>query len=478
MPEGRAPRPAPAILCLVILLVPITAPAQGPPSDDLILFAPLASSLTYLMTLDGRRVHQWQAYGPPGNSVYLLPNGDLLRPTTVDNETFAAGGGLGGRIERYDWNSRLVWSFEYVGIDHQQHHDVSLLPNGNVILLAWETRSAAEALAAGRRPELVPEEGVLWVDHLVEIDPASNEIVWRWSVWDHLLGPGQEPLEHPELVDVNFDPNFSSRRVRPDWTHANAVAYNAELDQLLVSVRNLSEVWILDHGTTMEEASGHKGGRRGRGGDILYRWGNPAAYGAEGERQLFGQHNPHWIENGLPGAGRILVFDNGDVTARPYSTVVELEPPLRTDGTYALVPGTAFGPEAAAWRYEATPPESLFASFISGAQRLPNGNTLICDGPAGRFLEVTPAGETVWSFTVTGTAGETDVDVFRAERYDRSHPGIEGRSLELGEPLLVLLDLDESSQAGDAPESGEVDTPKFPGNLKGSSTPSSSALSR
>ncbi len=420
----------PLTLGLAFITFASASEGQEPSENDLILFAPLASTFTYLMTLDGRWVHEWRAGSSPGNSVYLLPNGDLLRPTTVATTTFAEGGGLGGRVERYDWNNRLVWSFEYASADHQQHHDAAFLPNGNVLLLAWETRSAAEAIAAGRRSELIPREGVLWVDHLVEVNPTTNEIVWVWRLWDHLLARGQEPDEHPELVDPNFDPNFDSRSVASDWTHANAVAYNAGLDQVILSIRNLSELWILDHGTTTEEAAGHVGGRRGRGGDLLYRWGNPAAYGMEGERQLWGQHNARWIEDGFVGAGNILVFDNGDRNARPYSAVVEIGPPLGPDGSYPINRGFAFGPEEPAWRYVATPPESLFAPFISGAQRLPNGNTLICDGPAGRFLEVTREGETVWSYTVTngGAADETGIAVFRAERYERGHSGLAGRA--------------------------------------------------
>jgi hypothetical protein len=283
--------------------------------------------------------------------VYLLPGGDLLRPATLPTTTFAEGGGLGGRVERYDWNNRLLWSFEYAGADHQQHHDVAFLPNGNVLLLAWETLSEAEAIAAGRRPELIPAEGVLWVDHVVEVEPTTNRIVWRWRLWDHLLGPGQEASEHPELVDPNYDPSFHSRGVAPDWTHANAVAYNVELDQVLLSVRNLSEIWVIDHGTTTEEAAGHRGGRRGHGGDLLYRWGNPAAHGAEGEQELFGQHNARWVEAGLDGAGHILIFDNGDRTARPYSRIVEIASPLRSDGRYGSDSYSAHGPSEPAWTF-------------------------------------------------------------------------------------------------------------------------------
>src|SRR5207237_3318095 len=98
-----------------------------------------------------------------------------------------------------------------------------------------------------------------------------------------------------------------------NWTHINAVAYHPEFDQIMVSVHGFSEFWILDHGTTTAEAAGHKGGKYGKGGDLLYRWGNPQAYraGKAADQQLFGQHNAHWIPKGLGGAGHVLVFNNG-----------------------------------------------------------------------------------------------------------------------------------------------------------------------
>ena len=83
--------------------------------------------------------------------------------------------------------------------------------------------------------------------------------------------------------------------------HVNAVAYNAELDQIVLSSPHFNEIWIIDHGTTTEEAKGHTGGRWGKGGDILYRWGNPRAYrnGTKLDQRLFYQHNIQWIPKGL-----------------------------------------------------------------------------------------------------------------------------------------------------------------------------------
>ena len=98
-----------------------------------------------------------------------------------------------------------------------------------------------------------------------------------------------------------------------DWTHFNSVDYNPELDQIVVSPREFGELWVIDRSTTIEEAAGRTGGNSGKGGSLLYRWGNPAAYksGSRADQKLFYQHDPKWIPPGLPGAGNILVFNNG-----------------------------------------------------------------------------------------------------------------------------------------------------------------------
>ena len=169
----------------------------------------------------------------------------------------------------------------------------------------------------------------------------------------------------------------------------------------MVSVLAFNEIWIIDHGTTTEQAAGHTGGRYGKGGDLLYRWGNPAAYGAgtAADQRLFAQHDATWIPANCPGAGHILVFNNG--RGRPdgeYTSVDEIVPPIDDQGGYTRKAGKPFGPDAATWTYTAEPKSSFFAGHISGAQRLPNGNTLIASGEQGRIFEVTAEGKTVWDY--------------------------------------------------------------------------------
>jgi hypothetical protein len=166
-------------------------------------------------------------------------------------------------------------------------------------------------------------------------------------------------------------------------------------------VHAFSEFWIIDHSTTTAEAAGHTGGRSGKGGDLMYRWGNPRAYraGGKADRMLFNQHNAHWIPRGLPGEGHILLFNNGG--ERPdggYSSVDELILPVDAQGRYICKPGTSYGPEQPVWSYSAAKKPDFFSHFISGAQRLPNGNTLICSGANGTAFEVTPEREIVWKY--------------------------------------------------------------------------------
>ena len=128
-------------------------------------------------------------------------------------------------------------------------------------------------------------------------------------------------------------------------------------------------------------------GSRGKGGDLLYRWGNPRAYraGTKADQTLFVQHNAHWIPRGFPGAGHLLVFNNGG--DRPDGTIRRLtssSSPVDAQGRYTREPGKAFGPGQAVWSYSAPKKSDFYSSFISGAQRLPNGNTLICSGPTAR----------------------------------------------------------------------------------------------
>src|SRR5438132_6624355 len=403
------------------------------------LLATIESSQTYLLDMQGKVVRTWESDCSPALCPLLLENGHLLRPGSIGNDSrvFGPGPGVGGRIQEFTWEGELVWDFRFYNARQLPHHDMTRLPNGNILLIVSDRKTAEEGIAAGRRPEMTGDSHLL-PDSLVEIRPTgktTGEVVWEWHLWDHLVQDfdkakanyGNVAL-HAELVNINHgedelnpppaakagqtkpkaDSNVAARttpsrppRVNPDWTHFNGVAYNPELDQIAVSVHAFSEFWILDHGTTTAEAAGHAGGRSGKGGDLLYRWGNPRAYraGSKANQKLFSQHNAHWIPRGLPGEGHLRVFNNGNGRADgSYSSVDELILPVDSQGRYASKPGTAYGPDQPLWSYTAAKKTEFYSTYISGAQRLANGNTLICSGANGTVFEVTPQKEIVWKY--------------------------------------------------------------------------------
>lgn len=400
------------------------------------LFTPLIGRTVYLIDADGEVVRTWELDNSTSQEAFLLEDGSLVYQSTAASpmaEEFGQAGGVAGRVQRIAPDGGLIWSFEYAGETYQQHHDIELLPNGHVLMIAWEVLTSEDALAVGMRPELLPENGTVWPDQIVEMDPVSGEIVWMWRVWDHLVQDTDPNLpnygvvsEHPERIDVNY---VGLRRLG-DWQHSNAIDYNADLDQILISVRHFSEIWIIDHSTTTDEARSETGGRSGQGGALLYRWGNPETYGSDEARTLYAQHDAQWIDLGLPGAGDILIFNNGEESAqRLFSGALEIVPPLTDDQRYERV-GNAFAQAEIVWEYHADPPESLFAPFVSSVQRLPNGNTFVVNGTGGQMLEVTPSGDVVWEFLNPFSGEMPDEDpfspwsVFRARRYPPDYPGL------------------------------------------------------
>jgi hypothetical protein len=403
------------------------------------LFAPLMGKTTYLVDNFGREINHWTSDKTSGATDYLLEDGSLLRCESMQNRSFN-GGGSGGRVKRTSWDGETMWTYDYSNDDHCQQHDIEFLPNGNVLLLAWEVKTQAEASARGRTAT-----GNVWMDHVVEVKPSGatgGEIVWEWHVWDHLVQDKDQNkdnygvvADHPELVDINFSSGGGAMMSSTDWLHTNAVDYNEEFDQILISVVDLSEVWIIDHNTSTAEAASHSGGTYGKGGDLLYRFGNPAAYksGSSSDRLLYGQHGPEWIPEDCQGAGNIIVFNNG--TQSRGSSVDEFKLPVDDTGKYDL----SKAPEKV-WSYTAS---GFFAMNLSNAQRLANGNTLICQGTNGTFYEVDSDKDIIWKYVspVTstgikkfsdpgpGTTGMQANQCFRAYRYPPDYAGFAGKTI-------------------------------------------------
>jgi hypothetical protein len=443
-------------------------------SDGYVLYAPLLSKVTYLIDNDGRVVHQWRGEFI-ASSPYLQDDGSLLRIARDPAGVGFKSGGVAGYVEKVGWDSEVRWRWHFASENAINHHDIERLPNGNILVIGWELRTEQESLRAGRRPELTPKQG-LWPDFLIEIEPISTDdarIVWEWHAWDHLIQSWDseapdygQASEHPRRIDVNAHGGAAAigpdelaqlkalgyvpadatlEDLESDFLHVNAVAYNERLDQIAISVPEFGEIWIVDHSTTTEEAAGSTGGRGGHGGDLLYRWGNPHAYGRgeRDDRQLYYQHDVRWIPDGWAGAGNLLVFDNGPQSAKElWSAVVEIIPPLTATGDYRLAAEEPFEPAKPHWEYTAPDPENFFAPFVSGAQRLENGNTFVCQGPTGRFFELDAEDRIVWEYKnpysegvqeedgwVPAGAADNPFGVFRATRIPSDHPGVSARNL-------------------------------------------------
>ena len=370
--------------------------------DGFTIFSPEYSRNSYLINKNKIIVHKWESDYIQGFGSYLSEDGILARlDLPYDNPTFRAGG-VAGRVELFDKESNLLWEFEYSNNEYCLHHDIEPLPNGNILMIAWETKTRNEAINAGRDPDKLKSDS-FWPDHIIEVKPIGTsgfEIVWEWHIWDHLIQDFDSTKDnfgvvedHPELIDINFG------NTNRDWTHTNGIDYSEELDQIILSIHNFNEIWVIDHSTTTAEAAGHTGGNSGKGGDILYRWGNPHAYraGTTNDRKLFGQHDTSWIKSGYPGEGDILIFNNG--VGRGYSTVEEITPPVDENGNYTYTPGTAYGPDTTTWQYIGSPPSSFYSNYVSGAIRLTDDNTIICSGAEGEIFEVTSDGTKLWQYT-------------------------------------------------------------------------------
>ncbi len=355
----------------------------------------------------------------------LQSDGSRLSSSNLYTDTFQDGGGNRGCLEEYAADGSLNWRLRLETDDYIHHHDAVKLPNGNVLAIVWENISVAQAIALGRNPEHVAENGNFWFDGIIEVNPLTAEIVWEWSMRNHVVQDfdAGKPnygvvADNTSKLDLNTMRLNRDGTVSDDWTHVNALDYNAELDQIIFSSNYLSEIYVIDHNTTSFEAQGDAG-------DFIYRWGNPENYdrGTAEDRQLFNQHDVQWIRTGLPGAGNVMIFNNGDGKVRPHSSVVEFATPLNEDGSYLLDGDNPYGPADLAWEYAPTDEDIFFSWFISGAQRLANGNTLVNHGAKARVREVTPEGEIVWEYEYDDGA-EGPHMFFRANRYPADHPAV------------------------------------------------------
>jgi hypothetical protein len=405
-------------LIAVMLPAAFTGLALGQAYDGLTLYNTMNSRTTRLIDNSGQTVNSWSCNSNVAYLPYLMPDSSIWRPGVASGATMR-GAAYGGLIEHYDWNGNVIESFRWSDSYHQQHHDIQPMTNGHVLVMSWDRKTREEAQAMGRQTIY----GDMWPDEIVEYDPAGDSVAWEWHFWDHLIQDVDSTKpnygvvsEHPELLDINI-----GQVMNGDWMHCNAVDIDEERDELVFCSHNLHEMYIIDHSTTTEEAAGHTGGRHGKGGDFLYRWGNPQNYdrGTSADQHFFVVHGANIIRPGLAGAGNVLIFNNGNRpgSGSDYSSVEEIVPPRDSNGFFIVPADSAFGPAEPVWMY--SNPGTFYSDHLSGANRLPNGNTFAVEGTRGRFTEVTSDGTVVWTYSVGSQLG-------RAIKYARDFTGVSG----------------------------------------------------
>lgn len=423
------------ILCICILITNtvlsqngLVSYDTGPSYEGYTLFP--SSDNVYLIDNCGKLIHEWNCGDNASLATYLLEDGNLLFMSRLSsNTTFVGGGGGGGRLEIYGPSSNLLWQYDYYSASQYcAHHDVEPLPNGNILAISWVQIPLATAIAEGRNPSLLNNR--LWVEKIVEIQPVGSNganIVWEWNVMDHLVQEYNTSANNYAVVADNPQLlNFNAGTAAQDWIHFNGIDYNETYDQILLSSRHLSEIYVIDHSTTTAEAAGHTGGNFGKGGDFLYRYGNPQNYnrGTTADRVLFNQHDARWIDDGNSSLGDISVFNNGvgRNATTPYSSADIIALPINSSGVYVnLAAGQAYPPSTPTMEYNLGPNGNIFFSGNQGGvEVLPNGNVLVCNANSANYFEIDNSNtQILWEYN-----NPENGSTFKTNRYSPDYPGL------------------------------------------------------
>ncbi len=462
------------------------------------LFA--AHGRTYLVDMQGNLVHTWNF----GTNPKLQPDGHIVDAAKDDPS------GFGGFVE-LDWDGNTVWQYNETRADYAPHHDFLRIFNkklgaNTTMYIANRTITQSQALAAGADPKNGPYDGAQ-VDAIVEVD-MSGKIVWEWWFFDHMVqddnaswgnyvGAGKTVAAAPGRLDVNL----AGRPLRKDWLHCNSMDYNADLDQVVINAVG-GEFYVIDHGGTFVagDPAASIAAAASSKGDFLYRFGDPAIYKqgdppsisenwnnvSAGHKQIGAAHGVSWIGPGLPGAGHFLIFDNGQymfertwqsygveidgyAAANKTSTGHYVNPPEA--GYTTVVPDKdthkpqKFQSNQIVWRWGTQSPSGMASHIGGNAQRLPNGNTLLCADTEGHFLEITADGKLAWEYISPVVKGADPVavmqdalpmtlSVFRAYRFAADDPAFAGRVLVPEGPIAKTAATGQPT--GDVDAGGET----------------------
>ena len=422
--------------------------------DGYNMVVPLFGKDAMLVDMCGEVVHTWESADSLRFSTwcYLQDNGDLvmtLRQASVANDVIWAGGG-GGIIERRNWDNDLLWSYELNDSLYRLHHDIHVMENGNVLALVWELKDSLEYIAAGGDMSLIDD--VIWSEAIYELEPNGNggaDVVWEWHAWDHLVQDFDETkpnfgviADHPEKINLNSNTSVGQQPLA-DWLHMNSIHFNPVFGQIMVSVPNFNEAWIIDYSGGAE-------------GSIIWRWGNPAAYdrGTADDQKLFFQHDARWAYEGIglndPNFGKVTVFNNQVPDAEApdgyHSEASILEPVYDFyENLYGMDAATGtYLPLDFSSTYAAPTPIDLASNITSNYQILPEGHSLIGEGNQGEAIELDENQEVVWRYKIPLTSTAINLPqpveqgtvlnpmqnlMFRMQRFASDFPGFSGQDL-------------------------------------------------
>jgi len=400
------------------------------------------NNTAYLIDENGDIAHSWSCNVSCNYSVLLKDNGNIVRGGVYSGNQLN-GAAVGGMVQEIDPSGNVVWEYVHSTSSTVTHHDISLMDNGNVLMIAWNVKSVVELTQAG----MDNPSSEKWPTSIIEVQQngSGGQVVWEWHIFDHMIQDIDNSkdnygvvADHPELMDINA---IVTQGGPPggggggDMFHVNGVDYNETLDQIVFSSRFASEFFIIDHSTTTAEAATHSGGNAGMGGDFLFRWGNPSNYGSTGTQTISeAVHDPRWIEDGRPNAGYIQFFNN-EGGSGGNSAVDAINPPL--NGYNYTMTGTSYGPTTYDWRHDCL----ANSTGQSASNRMTNGNTFV-NVSQQYMYEVDASGNTVWQYN----AGPT-----KAFRYECNHPGLE-----------VVLGADHCGAGTSISEFSEIEAKIYP----------------
>ena len=460
------------------------------------LFSPTEGTPVILIANDGSVVHTWEnVYG--GLSHYLEADGTLLRGFRDPEILHFRQGGVTGGLQELAWDGKVLWEWKLGDEKRVLHHDISRLPNGNILALGWELKTrrrgdqSRTSARGGARKRADARVRCSRFSRFARAAPRSygsgTSGITSYRTTTRASPTTEVPAERPERLDLNAGAEavgHQRRGARPaagpglcgfrsgrpricGWTSCTPTPSTTTRDSIRLPSR--CRLWARSGSSITRPPPKKPEVQRevepGKGGDILYRWGNPATYGRgdTSSTRLFFQHDVRWIPEGWERAGNLTIFNNG--RDRPAGRFL-----FRRRNQATAKAGRNLWPSR---RAKPTAPDrvgldgsasarSLCSLHFRRAARLQNQNTFVCAGTDGRLLELSPAGEIVWEYRnpfggnlvmadgkpATAGADERPYAVFRATRIPLDHPALKGRHLKPLDPQPAWTDLPEKFRGG------------------------------